>query len=123
MLYASIKTDHMDKLSFNDEIEFNENHVISKVIVETSFSKEIRILLKSGQVMKEHKTPFPIIIHIIQGNLKLGVQSEMYDMKDGDIIALDGNIPHNLIAVEDSIVRLTLSKHDKVERVKSVLEN
>jgi quercetin dioxygenase-like cupin family protein len=113
----------MDKLSFNDEIEFNENHVISKVIVETSFSKEIRILLKSGQVMKEHKTPFPIIIHIIQGNLKLGVQSEMYDMKDGDIIALDGNIPHNLIAVEDSIVRLTLSKHDKVERVKSVLEN
>ena len=44
-------------------------------------------------------------------------------MKNGDIIALEGDIPHDLTAKEHSIIRLTLSKHDKVERLKSVIES
>jgi len=112
----------MNKLSFNDEIEFDETRIKTKVIVETSFSKEIRILLKSGQIMKEHKTPYPILIHILQGKIELGIQNENFTMKNGEIIGLNGDVPHNLTAIEDSIVRLTLSKLDKVERLKSVID-
>lgn len=112
----------MDKLSFNDDIEFDETRIKTKVIVETSFSKEIRILLKSGQIMKEHKTPYPILIHILQGKIELGIQNENFTMKNGEIIGLNGDVPHNLTAIEDSIVRLTLSKLDKVERLKSVID-
>ena len=112
----------MDKLSFNDEIEFDETRIKTKVIVETSFSKEIRILLKSRQIMKEHKTPYPILIHILQGKIELGIQNENFTMKNGEIIGLNGDVPHNLTAIEDSIVRLTLSKLDKVERLKSVID-
>ena len=43
-------------------------------------------------------------------------------MKAGNILALEGDIPHDLTAKENSIIRLTLSKHDKVERLKEVLE-
>lgn len=113
----------MYKLSFNDGIEFDENRAKTKVIVETSFSKEIRILLKKNQTMKEHKTPYPILIHILEGNIALGVQGEIVAMKNGDIITLDGDIAHDLTAIEDSIIRLTLSKQDKVERLKSVIDN
>ncbi len=109
--------------SFSSEVEFDETRVKTRVIVETSFSKEIQILLKAGQIMKEHKTPFPIVIHLLDGIINLGVNGETFSLKSGDVIALEGDVPHDLAAQEDSIVRLTLSKHDKVERVKSVIES
>ena len=113
----------MDLKSFKNEVEFDATRVKTKVLLETSFSKEIQILMSVGQVMKEHKTPFPILIHLLEGNIDLGVQGKIISMKVGDIIALEGDIPHDLTAKEDSIIRLTLSKHDKVERLKSVLES
>ena len=113
----------MDLKSFKNEVEFDATRVKTKVLVETSFSKEIQILMSVGQVMKEHKTPYPILIHLLEGNIDLGVQGEIISMKVGDIIALEGDIPHDLTAKKDSIIRLTLSKHDKVERLKEVLES
>ncbi len=113
----------MNIKSFKDKIEFDEIRVKTKVIIETSFSKEIQILMNVGQVMKEHKTPYPILIHLLEGNIELGVQGEKSMLKSGDIIALEGDISHDLKAIENSIIRLTLSKFDKVERLKSILEN
>jgi quercetin dioxygenase-like cupin family protein len=113
----------MNKESFYNEIEYDKTRVKTKVIVETSFSKEIRILLMAGQLMKEHKTPFPILIHLLQGHIELGIQGEICSMKSGDIITLEGDISHDLKAIENSVVRLTLSKHDKVERLKDVIDS
>ena len=113
----------MDLKSFKNEVEFDVTRVKTKVLIETSFFKEIQILMHVGQVMKEHKTPFPILIHLLEGNIDLGVQGKIISMKVGDIIALEGDIPHDLTAKKDSIIRLTLSKHDKVERLKEVLES
>ena len=113
----------MDLKSFKNEVEFDATRVKTKVLIETSFSKEIQILMSVGQVMKEHQTPFPILIHLLDGNIELGVQGKIISMKVGDIIALEGDIPHDLTAKENAIIRLTLSKHDKVERLKEVLES
>lgn len=107
--------------SFNTEIEFDKNRVKTKAIIETSFSKEIQILMQEGQSMKEHKTPYPILIHVLEGSIELGVQGIIHSMKRGDIAALKANVPHNLIAEENTIIRLTLSKHDKRERLKEVI--
>ena len=120
----SIKTENnkfINIASFNDELEFDENRIKTKVLLETSFSKEIRILLKEGQIMKEHKTPFPILIHVLEGEIELGINRTIHLLKSGAIIALEGNVPHDLNAKENSIVRLTLSMQDKVERVNDVI--
>lgn len=108
--------------SFNEQLNYDDNKIVTKVILETAFSKEIRILLKRGQIMKEHKAPFPIIVHILEGAIDFGVQGEMNLLEKGAIITLESNIPHDLTAREDSIVRLTLSKLDDVVRVKDVVD-
>lgn len=106
--------------SFNENINFNDEKIVTQVLLESSFSKEIRILLKKGQVMKEHKAPFPIIVHLLEGELKFGVDGTIHPLKKGDIVTLLANVPHDLDAQTDSIVRLTLSKLDKAERVEDV---
>ena len=109
--------------SFNEYLDYNDTKIVTKVILESSFSKEIRILLKRGQIMKEHKAPFPIIVHVLKGKLDFGVEGKMNLLKKGSIITLEGNIPHNLTARKDSIVRLTLSKRDNALRVEKIAKD
>jgi quercetin dioxygenase-like cupin family protein len=113
----------MQVTSFNESVEFDDSRVRTKLLLETSFSKEIRILLKEGQIMKEHKAPYPILIHILEGQIALGVQGVSYDMSGGDIISLEANVSHDLTAKENTIVRLTLSKFDSIDRLKEIAES
>ena len=106
--------------SFEKDLIFNDERVKITPILETSFTKEIRITFKEGQVMKEHKAGYPIIVHLLKGEVEFGVENEIYNLKEGDILALDANVPHDLKAFQESIVRLSLSKLDKVERVEKV---
>lgn len=111
----------MKLASLTSDLVYNEGKVTVKVLMETETSREIRILFKKGQLMKEHKAGFPIAVEVHQGTITFGVEGKELDLKAGDLIYLEANVPHNLFAVEDSIVRLTLSKLDKVDRVKSVV--
>ncbi|MDO4230081.1 MAG: cupin domain-containing protein [Capnocytophaga sp.] len=113
----------MKLASFNDNLVFSEEKITTQVILESDFSKEIRIAMSKGQIMKEHQTKFPIVVQILEGKIDFGVRDEVFSMQKGSIIALEGNIPHNLIAIENSVIRLTLSKADLVSRVEEVVKN
>lgn len=111
----------MQITSFNDDLIFGEK-ITTKIILESSFSKEIRILLKQGQVMKEHKTKFPIVVQVLKGEIDFGVNNTTQNMQDGGIISLEGGVPHDLKAKKDSVIRLTLSKFDNIERLQDVIK-
>lgn len=108
--------------SLRNDLNYSDQRVVIKVMMETEASKEIRILFRTGQLMKEHKAGFPITVEVHEGEIDFGVQGERITLKAGDLISLDANVPHDLLANQDSIVRLTLSKSDTVARVENVIE-
>lgn len=110
----------MKTVSFLNNIKYNENKPSTSLVLETDFSKEISIAFKEGQIMKDHKAPYPIMVQVLKGNIDFGVQNEVVKLLTGDLISLKENVIHNLKANEDSVVRLTLSKLDSIHRVKSV---
>ena len=112
----------MKSASLLDNIIYNEDKPAINVLFETKTTKEIRIVMKKDQVMKKHQTPFPIVVEIFEGDLDFGVKGTINRLKRGDLLALDGSIPHDLHAKTNCIVRLTLSKLDTVQRVKKVVE-
>jgi quercetin dioxygenase-like cupin family protein len=111
----------MNIIPFLENVEFNENKPAISVQLETDFSKEIRIAFKQGQLMKDHKAPFTIVVQVITGSINFGVNDEIKRMNDGDLISLAPNVIHNLMAITESVVRLTLSKSDSIKRVEKVL--
>jgi len=104
------------------DLEYNSKRPLVKVLLDTSFTKEIRITMQKGTLMKEHKTAFPIVVQVVEGNIDFGVRKEVLKMEKGNLIALEGNVHHDLKANENSIIRLTLTKHDTTDRVKNVIE-
>lgn len=112
----------MKLASLTDNLEYNESRPTIQVLMETETGKEIRIAFKEGHVMKEHKTPFPIVVEIFEGAIDFGVNGEVHKLKKGDLIALEGGIPHDLKAVEKSTVRLSLNKADSANRVEDVVK-
>lgn len=90
--------------------EFHDHKPALKILLDTPASKEIRISMRKGQVMKEHKAPYPIVVHIVQGVITFAAGNEMHQLQTGDIIALEALVLHELTALEDTIVRLSLHK-------------
>lgn len=80
-----------------------------KLIIETPFTREISIHMNKDQVMREHQARLPITVHVVKGKIKFSVNQKDYDLAEGDLICLDGNIPHSFLALEKSVLRLTMS--------------
>jgi len=112
----------MKKFNIYENLEYGEEKVKITPMYDGDSSKEIRIVFKKDQIMKDHKTNFPISVQIVEGEIAFGVGEMVYHLVKGDVVSLEANVVHNLKADMDSIVRLTLSKFDTVARVQGVLK-
>lgn len=109
----------MDTKSFNTDLIFDEKKVDVRLILESEFSKEVRIAMQKEQEMKAHQTKFPIIVHVLEGIVDFGVDGKTHRLEKGSILSLKGGILHSLLAKEKSVIRLSLSKPDKVSRAEA----
>ncbi|PQJ76737.1 cupin domain-containing protein [Polaribacter glomeratus] len=107
--------------SINDNIIYKKDKPAITLLLETATTKEIRIVMRETQEMKEHSAPKPIVIEIFEGEILFGVHQKELRLKKGDLIALDANVPHNLLCKKDAIVRLTIAKTDSINRVNKVI--
>lgn len=112
----------MNTASLVQNNQFNTDKPAISILLDTESSKEIKILMKKGQIMKKHQTPYPIVVEIFDGSIDFGVNNQTLTLVKGDIISLKGTIPHDLLAKEDAIIRLSLSKLDNMKRVKQVVD-
>ncbi|MDQ7047025.1 MAG: cupin [Sulfurovum sp.] len=121
MQFSNSSTKQPLTSSFYTDLNFSDDSVVITPMLDSDFGKEIRIAFQTGQVMNEHKTKFPITVMTLKGCIEFSVGGEMFVLNEGNIIALEGNVIHELKATQQSVVRLSLHKGDTVERVKSVL--
>lgn len=107
--------------SITNNVTYNTDKPAITLLMETETTKEIRIAMRKKQEMKKHMAPAPIVIEIFEGEILFGVLDKELHLKKGDLIALEASVPHNLVCVEDCIVRLTVAKIDSIKRVEKVI--
>ena len=122
MQFSTNKATTIKTASFFTDLEFSDKSVLITPMLDSNFGKEIRIAFREGQVMKEHKTKFPITVMTLRGSIEFSVGAEKFVLNEGDVIALEGDVMHELKATNESVVRLSLHKSDSVDRVKGVLK-
>lgn len=104
----------METASFYKDMQYLDNKPALQVIMNTPYVKEVRITFKKRQEMSSHKAPSPIVVQVLEGSIDFGVADNgRHTLSKGDMITLDANIVHDLVAQEDSIVRLSIHKSDR----------
>ncbi len=112
----------MNSANILKDVSYGDNKPKISLLLETRTSKEIRIVFEKDQYMKEHQTPHPITVEMVEGNLDFGIEGTVHNLVKGDILSLEGGVPHDLLAKSRCIVRLSLSKADTLQRVEDVIK-
>lgn len=75
---------------------------------------DIRIVLmalKAGVRIEEHKAEGRMSIQALSGSLRLRLPQGTVDLRAGHVLVLDRGVPHDLEALEESEVLLTITWH------------
>jgi quercetin dioxygenase-like cupin family protein len=74
---------------------------------------QLRVLLlamKRGSNLHEHRASGPVTIQVVSGLVRLTVSAQVLDLKPGELAILESAIAHEVEAVEESALLLTLVK-------------
>ena len=72
--------------------------------------RQTMIALIGGQRLSEHENPGEATVHVLLGRVRLGSGDDRWDGSPGDLIVVP-DARHDLEALEDSVVLLTVAKH------------
>lgn len=110
------------KITQWNKANFSPKEVKINVLIDDERGKEIQILLAKDSIMREHKAPFDIHVQVLSGKIWFEVQNQRIELNTLDMISLKADISHSLGGLEDSIVRLSLSKSDNIQRINTILK-
>jgi quercetin dioxygenase-like cupin family protein len=73
----------------------------------------VYILMRSGARMQEHHAGATISVHTLSGHVRLHLAEGTVDLPAGQLLALERDVPHDVEAVEESAVLLTIAWHGR----------
>jgi quercetin dioxygenase-like cupin family protein len=94
----------------------------AKTLIKHADVRVVLIALRKGARMQEHKTDQCVTLHALAGHLRVHVPGNAVDLPMGALMALDHTVVHDVEALEESVLLLTLGwskqprPHAKAER-------
>ncbi len=82
---------------------------IAVTLVKYPNLRAVLIVMKRGSSLKDHVTTGSITVHTLTGHVQLKVQGQTVDLPSGGLLSLERQIPHDLEALEESTVLLTIA--------------
>lgn len=68
----------------------------------------IRLVLLAGKSFPPHQVPGEITIQCIEGVIDVTVQGASNVLRPGEMVFLEGGVPHGVLAIEDSSALVTI---------------
>ncbi len=101
---------HSTKINFKRDIDYSENGVVSKRVLEKSTGNITLFAFDKEQKLSEHSAPFDAMVQVIEGEVEITIDKKPYLLQEGETIIMPANIPHAVTAVEKFKMLLTMIK-------------
>ena len=105
--------DHLPKaaiFSLVDAVEYEEGKIVSKTLVKNESGSMSLLSFSKDQQLSTHAAPGDALLIALDGEMKLTIGDEHFDIKKGDTIVLPGKIPHGLKIPEKFKMLLIVTK-------------
>lgn len=96
--------------SLTQHVSFHVDKPKIELLYQTDFTKEMRLTARQGQSLAAHSSPLPITVYVVSGHIYFRTDVQQYELKAGDMVSLEAEVVHELLARAESVVRLTMHK-------------
>ncbi len=90
------------------EVEVPTDGTLSRVLHSDEHLRLVAFAFDTGQELTEHASARPIVVQVVSGSITFGVDDDVHTMGPSSWITLGPNVSHSLVALEPSVVLLTL---------------
>jgi quercetin dioxygenase-like cupin family protein len=95
--------------ALRDSALWRERGQSSRTLLKLPDFRLVMIALKSGHQIQRHQTDLRLNLNTVAGHVQLTVGDETIDLPAGRVLVVDPAIPHDVTALEDSVILLSLS--------------
>jgi quercetin dioxygenase-like cupin family protein len=81
----------------------------AKTLIKYPTMRVVLIALRAGSRIAEHATTGRITVHTVNGHVRVRAAGRLFDLAAGRLLALDRSVRHDVEAVADSTVVLTIA--------------
>ena len=110
-----------NKPSVNDEmlahvvnlaeaISYQQGSVVSRTIVDRKTGTVTLFAFDRGQALSEHTAPFDALFQVLDGEVRITIAGEPFQLKTGDAIIMPADKPHAVQAVSKFKMLLVMIK-------------
>lgn len=71
----------------------------------------VYIIMRAGRRLEEHHAGATVSVHVLNGHVRLHLDEMLVDLPARHLLALERDVPHDLEAIKDSAVLLTIAWH------------
>ena len=93
-------------LNLKEQISYADGAVISKTLLKKKTGNITLFSFDTGQGLSEHTSPFDAVVQVVDGVGSFIIDGEQTTAKEGEMIIMPANIPHDVQAVEQPMKML-----------------
>jgi quercetin dioxygenase-like cupin family protein len=93
-----------------DEVEIPENGTLSRVVFNDDGLRVVLFAFDTGEQLTDHSATVPAVVQVIKGRLEMTLGDQKMEIDPGSWVHMDAHLIHALVALEPSVVILTLQR-------------
>ena len=95
-------------LTLAEMVSYQDAAVVSRQITKADAGNVTLFAFDKEQGLSEHTAPFDALVYVLEGEARVTISGNPFDLKAGDAIVMPANEPHALFAVERFKMLLTM---------------
>lgn len=93
-----------------DEVEIPDNGTLSRVVFNADGLRVVLFAFDTGEQLTDHAATVPAVVQVIKGRLEMTLGDQKVEIDPGSWVHMEAHLIHALVALEPSVVILTLQR-------------
>ena len=103
-----MKSDIKKIFNLKDIVKYQKNSIVSQTLINKKNGTVTLFSFDQGQGLSKHSAPYDALVLLLEGEVEIIIDGELFHLKENDFIIMPKNIPHALTAVKKLKMILTL---------------
>jgi quercetin dioxygenase-like cupin family protein len=91
-----------------DLVAYQDSAVVSRTLVNQKTGTVTLFAFDAGQELSEHTAPYDALVNVLDGETRITIAGQPFDLKAGDLIIMPANQPHAVLATAKFKMMLTM---------------